>query len=457
MSGLSIGVTGLDTETIIQELMKVERQPLAAMQTKQQNLAGLKAAWDTIRERLEGLASKLAPLCSSLEFQQKAVTVSDNSVLSATVNGTIAEPGMYEIEVISLAKAQIVGSGFFADRDLALNLEGVLVLNGKEVYLEASDTLADIASKVNGAEGIGVRAAVLQVTAEHAQIVLTAETPGSSGQIDFGGDHDLLKGIGFFGENNVVNQIRAAQDGVFLINGVQFVRSQNQIDDVIAGITVTLASAANPATGAGGSCTVTVELDDQSIVDNVKAFVKEYNSLIDVTKKYGAWDSELKSGGLMFGDPLLQRLVGEIRNLVFRRAGGPQELQFVGQIGISTGTRDSFSRDGKLTLDENKLTETLKNERGDVAKLFGASGEAPGIFGLMREAVRRYTSADGFLPSRKAQIEAQDKDLSRQIEAKQRSLDARLLALRRQFSGLEIMLSRMNSQGTWLSQQIAGM
>ena len=84
-------------------------------------------------------------------------------------------------------------------------------------------------------------------------------------------------------------------------------------------------------------------------------------------------------------------------------------------------------------------------------------GENAGILDALRTAVRRYSAADGYLPMRKSQIEKEDEALSRQIANKKRSLDMRLSLLQRQFSALEVLLSRLNTQGSWLASQLASL
>ena len=455
-SRITLGVSGLDTETLISELMQVERQPLLNLEARQSVLDARKKAWDAVKAKLDSLIAELTPLLSVTGYNHRTASVSDPAVLSATAADS-APTGLYEIEVLSLAKSQVITSGSFLSHDTTLGLTADLTLNGKTISLVDTDTLATLADKINSADGVGASAAVLQVGAGEFRLALTAQKEGTANQMAFGGEAGWTE-LGVKDAGGGLNEVRAASDARFTVNGVSFVRDGNSISDAILGITLNLNAAADEETGRGGKTLLTIGDDDQSVVTHMKAFVTEYNSLIDIVKKFNSWDPAAEKGGLLFGDSLIQRLMRDVQTVIFRKvAGAPDGFQFAGQIGISTGAVGGYSKDGKLTLDEAKLTKALSENRDAVKVLFGMKEGETGILDGLRTAVRRYSAVDGYLPMRKAQLEEEDKALSRQIASKQRSLDMRLAFLQRQFSALEVLMSKFNTQGSWLSSQLTGL
>jgi flagellar hook-associated protein 2 len=455
-SRITLGVSGLDTETLISELMQVERRPLRNLEDRQSILGARKQAWDTVKARIEALIAELTPLISVTGYNYRTASVSDPAVLNVTVADS-APTGKYEIEVASLAKSQVVTSGSFLSSDTPLGLTDDLTLNGKTIALADTDTLATLAAKINGTEGTGVSAVVLQVGVSEYRLSLTAQEEGTANQMVFSDEAGWTE-LGVRNETGGLNEVRAASDARFSINGVSFVRDGNSISDAISGVTLELNAAVSQETGLGGKTFLTVDHDDQAVVTRVKGFVNEYNSLIETVKRLNSWDPEAKKGGLLFGDSLLQRLMRDVQSVLFRKVQcAPDGFQLAGQVGISTGAVGSHSRDGKLTLDETKLTTALAENRDGVRVLFQGDDSDPGILEGLRTAVRRYSAVDGYLPMRKAQIEEEDKALSRQIANKQRSLDMRLAFLQRQFSALEVLMSKFNTQGTWLSSQLSGL
>ncbi len=118
----------------------------------------------------------------------------------------------------------------------------------------------------------------------------------------------------------------------------------------------------------------------------------------------------------------------------------------------------SYSREGKISLDEAKLNEALNTDRNAVASLLSKDqAGSEGILVNLQKALQMYVSYDGFLPVKDAQLESQDKDISRQIENLERRLELRLANLKRQFTALEGLLAQMDSQGLWLAQQVQGL
>ncbi|MGI6626874.1 MAG: flagellar filament capping protein FliD [Bacillota bacterium] len=446
-SRISMNVTGLDTETIIQELMKLERRPLAVLESKKDLVANKKTAWNGIKSKLESIISKMKPLLERSIFEAKGAKVRDPGIMSATVSEA-AVPGDYDIEVVALARPHVIQSDPFTQApDAALEVSGTISmsLEGLEtepflLEITQSDSLNSIAARINAFEGAGVKASVLEVHPSEYSLVLTAELTGK--QIMFDAENCL--GLA------TVSGCEPAQ-AAFKLNGITFTRNSNSVSDAIPGVSFDLLRV--------GQTSFTIDYDNDAVVKTVKEFIDEYNSLLDMTGKYNSWDPDTKKSGLLFGDPLLQRLLFQIRQAIFSEiAHELPGFRFVGQIGISTGSLGSFSRDGRLSLDEAKLRGALSTDRNAVASLLSEDQAGPeGILVNLRKTMEMYTAYGGFLPVKDAQLASQDKDISRQIQNLERRLELRLANLKRQFTALEVLLTKMDSQRLWLAQQIQGL
>ena len=149
-------------------------------------------------------------------------------------------------------------------------------------------------------------------------------------------------------------------------------------------------------------------------------------------------------------------MLSQIRQTIFREVSDKLPgFRFIGDIGISTGSIGAYSRDGKLTLDESRLREALAENREAVASLLGGDEpDSQGALVSLKQVLEMYVAHDGFLPLRESTLEAQNKDISRQIENLERRLEVRLTSLRRQFTALESLLIQMNSQSLFMSQQV---
>ena len=443
-SKVTMNMTGLDTQNIIEQLMKVERIPLQKLELKKQAVAEKRAAWNAIKTKVDAVLSKIGTLTKESLYNTKTPKVSDLSIVSASASESAAV-GRYDIEVLTLARSHVLQSRVFSEGpDVSLGMSGslTLTLGGSDPFsvdIVESDTLNTVAEKINQGE-MGIRASVLQVRPNEYSLVLTGESTGKEIAIV----ETLAEGNTFD-----ISQVVSASNSSFKINGVTFERDSNNVSDAIQGVTLDLLKT--------GETSLSVAYNDDSIVSAVKSFADEYNSLIDLTSRYNFWDNDTKSSGLLFGDPLLQRLLSEIQSTLFASIDLPG-FKFVGQVGISTGAIGAFSRDGKITIDESKLKEALSTDRESVASLFveGSSG-SNGVFKTLESTLQMYTSYNGFLPLKDAQFESENKDISKQIDNVQKRLDMKLVGLQRKFTALETYLARMETQSLWLSQQMLSM
>ncbi len=371
-SRISLNLTGFDTDSVIKNLMALESQPLLKLKDRQTALLTRKTAWNAVKSQADILSSKIASLVSSTSFAAKAATVNNTSVLSATALATAVE-GTYQIQVNSLAAAQVAQSAAFSSTNTALNLSGIVSLNGKSITVDATDSLETVTAKINATIGVNASAAIVQTEPGKYSMVLTSAQTGVSGAMQFGGDLATWRGLGVLDASNAVNQVTAARDAAFTVNGILFTRASNTVTDVIPNVTLNLLQAVDLA-GNGGKATLTVGYDDDAMVSNVKAFVTEYNNLIDTVSKYNTWNATTRVAGPLFGDSLATGLLSEMRSAVFAGVpGSTATYDSLMTIGITSGTGTSYSKEGRLTLDETKLRAALKADRNAISVLFGAS------------------------------------------------------------------------------------
>jgi flagellar hook-associated protein 2 len=142
-------------------------------------------------------------------------------------------------------------------------------------------------------------------------------------------------------------------------------------------------------------------------------------------------------------------------SLVTGAVGGlPAGLQTLAQVGVSLG------RDGKLTLDEDKLREAAVGDLRGVARIFAKDDEAvPETLGiayqLQGEIEGWVDAASGLLKAKTDGLQGRIDDLSDRIASMEARLDAYEESLRRQFTELERVMSQLQAQSSYLAQQLA--
>lgn len=186
-SGLS---SGIDSNGIITRLIALESVPIQRMQAQQAQLIARQGIFQQFKGRLTSLATAAGALNSASAFNPVSAASSKADV--ATISGSAsAAIGAYELAVSKLAQNHKISSAGQASASGALNLAGQMVINGKAVAVEASDSLAAIAQKINSAAA-GASAAVIDGGAGQAFLVLTSSKTGASGKLQVA---DLTGGI----------------------------------------------------------------------------------------------------------------------------------------------------------------------------------------------------------------------------------------------------------------------
>lgn len=187
-------ISGLDTASIIDQLMAIEQKPVTAAQNRKELLGSQKTAFQDINAKLLSLKLSADAFVNTSTFGVKKATSSNPSVMSATAN-TAAPIGTYLFSVSRLVSTQQLVTRGFTDPDTtALGLDTTMKfesaaarldrevelsdLNGfigvqrgsvritdrsgesADVDLSKAVTLSDVITAINNASGINVTASV---------------------------------------------------------------------------------------------------------------------------------------------------------------------------------------------------------------------------------------------------------------------------------------------------------
>jgi len=189
MGGISSSIglfSGINTQQIIDQLIAVESRPKALAQSRLIQLQAQSAAYLDINSRIDSLKNLAASFRTENLFQNKAATVSDEAVLSASA-GQNAAQGSFDFIVDRLVSTQQVLSRGFSDTDTSgiglesLSFEGAqanlgretaladlnggdgitrgqISVNGQSVDLSRAATVDDVLAKLNAVAGVSARA-----------------------------------------------------------------------------------------------------------------------------------------------------------------------------------------------------------------------------------------------------------------------------------------------------------
>ncbi len=184
-------VSGLDTATLVEQLVGVSRKRVDIVVNNQTKQSDKLTAFQTLNTQLSDFQSKAKALKESDTFNVfKTSTSTDSTNFKAddlvTVSATTdASPGTHTVAFTSasqLAQARQLSSLSYSSSTSALNLSGEFVINGKAISISSADTLTDIATTINtansGTNATGVTATIISVSDTDNRLILTSDNTG---------------------------------------------------------------------------------------------------------------------------------------------------------------------------------------------------------------------------------------------------------------------------------------
>jgi len=263
VSGLG---SGIDWQSIVDQLMQIEHQPINRIQQRQSEYKQKVKLWQDINTKITTLRSASETLRSSDAFAKFSSSLSSSSStkpedkLNVSLDDNAA-PGTYDITINQVAQKQKISSKSFSTKDESLNLSGEMLINGQVISIDTTDTLQNIRTKINnansGENATKVSASILQSSDNDFRLVLTSEESGSEG-------FDLLAGDG----NSLIQDLGLTSSTTSLrtqtSDGAKSDGFQNASEAV--GSALGLSNAQSGTVQIGGQA-INIDLSTDSLVD----------------------------------------------------------------------------------------------------------------------------------------------------------------------------------------------
>lgn len=376
-------VSGMDTTTIINQLLSLERQPQLRLEQKKATQEARIAAYQMVNAKFIALQTAADSLALADTWKAFKVTSSTASV-SATAS-TSAIAGTYDFEVLALAKGHAAFYGaavsstaeqITADASITITKDGTT-----SAAIDVGDgSMSSVIDAINAADA-GVKATAVQVEPGKYRLQLTSTTTGTSSAFTVNGN------IG------VATTLVAGADATIRIGDatgtpVDITSRSNTFTDVFPGVTFTVSKLE--------TATIDVAADAAGIAGKVQAMVTAANGVLDEIAKHTGYNPDSNKASILTGDSTLRGLQQRLLSLVSGSVGG-RSLSEAG-VELTRGGRLEFSAtefEAAFTADP-LATAALFRPGGTfdgvapVTFLFAGDGALPGTYGVnvTREAER---------------------------------------------------------------------
>jgi flagellar hook-associated protein 2 len=512
-------ISGLDTTTIINQLMQLAAQPQTALKNRVTSEQTRVSSLQTVNAQFAAVASKAADLSQMSSWTPNTAN-SDNDGVTVQADSSAAV-GSVGFTIGSLAtsyQAVFTTSGTPQASVMAANVDYTISFDdGHVTHVNTGDgSLQQIADNLN-ASGTDVHAVLvqsgtdasnnpvysLQVTSSQtgtsSGFSITETTPGSTGAVAFVGG---------------VKSSTAGTDASITMDGqvTALTSHTNTFADLMPGVDVTLGPDAT------GSATVAVVRDAGGLSDKVQALVDAANAALDGISSLTGYDSSSQTAGLLAGDAALRAASDEVLSAVTDGINGKS----LASVGIQV------DKTGKITFDADTFKQAYEADPTGTAAMFAGTATwngtgtpvtlegstwrtQPGLHsvvasgtggtidnvaatqtgGLLTGATNSpaegltlsYTgSVNGtidYIQGIAAKLEtvaqrasnSTDGSVTMEIQGRNTSIDGmqddiaswdirlqeQKQTLEQQYANLEVALGKLKSQGTWLAGQIASL
>ena len=346
--------SGIDTESIVSQLVQAKSQKVTKLKNEQTKLEWKQEAWQDMNKKLYSLYSNtLSDLRFSSAYKKKS-TVSSDTTKATVVASESAVNGTQTLKITHLAK-----SGYLTGAELKQKEVEETKSDGtkttKKVDWTTDDKLSDIDSSMVGKKitisvgtGDEKKETSIEITEEmkisdfvgklkeagvnasfdttNQRFFISSTSTGLKNEFSLSSDNldsgdSVLKALGMEANATYENGAKctriAAQDAVIELNGAEFKSDTNTFS--INGLTI------NAVGETEEEISIVTSTDYDGIYDTIKDFITEYNEIInEVNKKYNA-DSARKYDVLSdeekeaMTDEQIENWEGKIKDSLLRK------------------------------------------------------------------------------------------------------------------------------------------
>jgi flagellar hook-associated protein 2 len=327
---------------------------------------------------------------------------------------------------------------------------GTFTLGGTTFTIDATTTLDSLLQQINNDSKANVTA---NYNLRTNKIEFISKDPGQKG-ITLGDAGDTSN---FLSAVNLVNGVDAlayqtlGNNARFQINNGPVIEStSNKVSDSVTGIkdvTLNLLNASD-----GNNITVTIQQDTEKLTSAIEKFVNDFNTVISYIDEM----TNAKTGKLPSDNSLI-RFRNELRKIVTDLVANA-DLMSLSAVGITTGKVGAEGEAPKsLQFDKTVFLNSLQKNAEGVRDLF-LGNETKNIKGIMQRLYENTNSSldpvNGFFASREESINNQIADLTKSIARALERLESKEKLLKQQFSSMEQAISQLNSQSTYMMNQL---
>jgi flagellar hook-associated protein 2 len=434
---------------IVQQIVNAEKIPIQAMEARKAKVANKQALVGQLTKLVEGMRGEILKNKGMRSLRELKVNGGAENV-AITADKNIAEPGKYQLEVLSLAQKSSAITNGVEDKDktyVGVGYIRAVMPDGeeKEIYIDQEHaTLTGIAKLINAqSDQLGMRANVVNDGSDSDEpwkMVISMSETGDGARAEFpylylvDGEVDLH-----------LDGERPAQDAKVKLDGFEIQVPSNKVTDLIPGVTIDLKKA-KP----GEEISFEVTEDIQAVGAKITSLIDNINNVLKFIKEQNTLSEKSDTSSTLGGDLTLQTIESRLRSTIFTPIQTEKGPMRIGDLGIT------YQREGFLKFDQAKFESVLAADYKRVAQvltgIYGPNGKTDGfIDNLEKTSMQLLAQPNGALVTRSRGLKTNIDQIDRQIATRQRMIDQKEEILKARFARLEETISKIRGQGAGLA------
>lgn len=289
---------------------------------------------------------------------------------------------------------------------------------GVAVTVEESDSLINIASKIN--EALQPQGRDLTATVVGTQLVFTAAYTGTN--------HTMIYSLADGLDLGTFTTLQTAANAAFTVNNIEFTRQSNSnLSDVIYGVSLNLAADAE-----GNSATLVVGKSVSTATSTIENFISQMNTVLSYLEEKTSVTKQSDgtfTRGVLADESVFNELRSQLLSALISSTSISGEYQSLREIGLTVGDNLLLS-----VSDASKLEEALKANYEDVVGLFDE------VMGQVDTLLNRFVGTNSYMNTAMNLFDDQILGLNYQIDYENERLADKEQSLISQYSQMQAQL-----------------
>ncbi|GGB52225.1 flagellar filament capping protein FliD [Blastomonas aquatica] len=452
ISNLITGFTGVNSASLVNDLVAASLEPKQAAVRDRQNLNQARiSALASATSALDTFSTALTEILNGRQFSGSLVSTRGDLVAASFIPGQKPQGLPATVQVTQLASAQsmVSAASFAANAQVGEGTLTIATSTGSfNVVVDATNnSLGGLRDAINATDS-GVTASIVTDNSGSRLVLRGKEGSANTFTVTGSGGGAALDAFAFPPAGGAgMTSVTAATDSIVNVNGIQVTNSSNQIDTAVPGVRINLL-AASPGT----NVVISGDQPTSSVKDVVNEFVKAYNSLRTALNDATAPGLDGASGGPLAGERAARDMMRAMASLTTTPLSDSGAYRALADIGISTG------RDGTLTLNSAAFDRALAADPEGVARMLEPATPTPGSPGLAKafEDVKTSLKApSSSLTGAQDRLKKLAASLAEQLEKVQEDSDRYREQLEKTFGDMDRQLTILRSTQSYIEQQVS--